>query len=91
MRLAERVAAGECVALAGDRIPVEGGALATASFLGAPARFPVGPYVIAALLDCPLYFLCSVREGDGYAIRFQLLAKRPACARRAPGAAGRLR
>jgi predicted LPLAT superfamily acyltransferase/GT2 family glycosyltransferase len=74
MRLAERVAAGECVALAGDRIPVEGGALATASFLGQPALFPVGPYVIAALLDCPLYFLCSVREGDGYAIRFQLLA-----------------
>jgi predicted LPLAT superfamily acyltransferase len=74
MRLAERVAAGECVAIAGDRVPVQGSAVATASFLGAPARFPVGPAVLAALLDCPLYFLCCIRKGDGYVIHFEQLA-----------------
>ncbi len=42
MRLADRIAAGECVALAGDRVPVQSNAVATVPFLGAPARFPVG-------------------------------------------------
>lgn len=74
MLLADRVADGECVGLAGDRVPVDGSAMTTATFLGQPARFPVGPYVLAALLDCPLYFLCCIREGDGYVVRFQELA-----------------
>jgi predicted LPLAT superfamily acyltransferase len=76
MRLAERVAAGECVAIAGDRVPVQSSAVAMASFLGEPARFPVGPVVLAALLDCPLYFLCCIRQGDGYVIHFEQLAAR---------------
>jgi predicted LPLAT superfamily acyltransferase len=75
MRLADLVAAGECVALAADRVPVQGSAVVTASFLGAPARFPAGPYVLAALLHCPLYFLCSVHEGDGYVVHFERLAE----------------
>jgi predicted LPLAT superfamily acyltransferase len=75
MRLAERVAAGECVALAGDRVPVKGTAMTSVPFLGEPANFPVGPYVLAALLDCPLYLLCSIREGKGYTVHFERLAE----------------
>ncbi|MEJ0098395.1 MAG: glycosyltransferase [Pseudomonadota bacterium] len=74
MRLADRIAAGECIALAGDRVPVAGSAVATVPFLGAPARFPVGPHVLAALLDCPLYFLCCIHEGEGYMVHFEQLA-----------------
>ncbi len=63
------------MALAADRVPVQSSAVTTVSFLGAPARFPAGPYVLAALLRCPLYFLCSVHEGDGYVVHFERLAE----------------
>jgi predicted LPLAT superfamily acyltransferase len=74
MLLADSVAAGECVAIAGDRVPVAGSAMTTAEFLGAPARFPVGPYVLAAMLGCPLYLLCCIHEGEGYVVHFEKLA-----------------
>jgi predicted LPLAT superfamily acyltransferase len=35
-------------------------------FLGAEAAFPIGPWVLAAALDCPVYWLaCYQRPGDG--------------------------
>ena len=73
--LSERVAAGEFVAIAGDRVPVGGGRTVTAPFLGHDARWPVGPYVLAALLKCPLYLMACLREGDGHTVRFDLLAE----------------
>ena len=45
---------GELVAVLGDRVGVNE-KTATANFLGAPARFPTGPYTLAALLRCPIY------------------------------------
>jgi len=45
---------GELVAVLGDRVGVNE-KTATAMFLGAPARFPTGPYTLAALLRCPVY------------------------------------
>lgn len=50
----ERIEAGELVATMGDRIGAEGKS-AKAFFLGAPARFPTGPYQLAAALGCPVY------------------------------------
>ena len=47
-----------------------------APFLGREAPFPVGPYVLAMLLQCPLYFMACVREGDGHRVRFTRLAER---------------
>lgn len=74
--LNERVAAGEFVVIAGDRVPVNSAQTVTVDFLGHPAPFPVGPYVLAALLKCPLYLLGCIREGRGYTIRFECLAER---------------
>lgn len=74
--LERRVRAGEFVAIAGDRVPVGGGRTATAPFLGAPAAFPVGAYVLASLLACPLLLLGCVRAGNGHVVRFELLAER---------------
>ncbi len=45
---------GELVAILGDRVGVNE-KTATAQFLGAAARFPTGPYMLAALLKCPVY------------------------------------
>ncbi|MBK7829399.1 hypothetical protein [Nannocystis sp.] len=45
---------GELVAILGDRVGVND-KTATAEFLGARARFPTGPYTLAALLRCPVF------------------------------------
>ena len=76
VELEARVRAGEFVAIAGDRVPLEGGRTVPARFLGAPAAFPVGAYVLASLLACPLLFLGCVRESAGHVVRFELLAER---------------
>jgi len=73
--LADRINAGEFVAIAGDRVPVHGGRTVSVPFLGAPARFPVGPYVLAALLDCPLFAMGCIRQRKGHLLRFTELAR----------------
>jgi len=64
--LADRIRAGEFIAIAGDRVPVQGDRTARAGFLGAPADFPAGPWLIAAVLGCPVWGLACLHEGDGY-------------------------
>ncbi|HSC80374.1 MAG TPA: acyltransferase, partial [Chitinolyticbacter sp.] len=73
--LADKVAAGEFVVLAGDRIPVFASQTVTTEFLGHPAPFPVGPYVLASLLKCPVYLLGCIHEAGGYTVHFELLAE----------------
>ncbi|MBK8106481.1 MAG: acyltransferase [Betaproteobacteria bacterium] len=76
--LSERAARGEFIAVAGDRVPVAAGqgSTASASFLGHSAPFPVGAYVLAMLLKCPLYMLGCVRQGGGHLVIFERLAER---------------
>lgn len=72
--LAEKIAQGEFVVIAGDRVPVSPNPrVALASFLGQPAAFPVGPYVLASILQCPIYLLFSMRHGRGAQVHFELL------------------
>jgi predicted LPLAT superfamily acyltransferase len=71
--LGEKVARGEFVAIAGDRIPVSPNPrVASAQFLGAPAPFPVGPYILASLLQCPVYLVFTFRRGRASEIHFEL-------------------
>jgi predicted LPLAT superfamily acyltransferase len=72
--LADRVAAGEMIAIAGDRIPVTGDRILTLPFLGKPAPFPAGPYLMASLLGCPVYLLACLHDGNGYRARIHKLA-----------------
>jgi len=76
MMLSERVARGEFIAIAGDRVPVRESRVTRANFLGHAAPFPCGPYVLAALLECPLYFMGCVHDASGYAVEFVPLAER---------------
>lgn len=75
MILAEKVAQGEFVVIAGDRIPIANNArVVNAHFLGAPAKFPIGPYVLASVLQCPIYLLFSLRGERGrHEIHYELL------------------
>ncbi len=52
---------GEVVAMLADRLLDESGVVVP--FLGAPARFPGGPYVLAALSGAPLIHAFAMREG----------------------------
>jgi len=54
---------GEFVALHGDR--VFGGAATVIPFLGSPAPFPVGPYLLAAISGAPIVHVFVVREKLG--------------------------
>jgi predicted LPLAT superfamily acyltransferase len=70
--LAEKIDQGEFVAIAGDRIPVAPNPrVAQALFFGAMAPFPVGPYALASLLECPVYLLFSHGTGARAAIQFE--------------------
>jgi predicted LPLAT superfamily acyltransferase len=72
IELSQRVGRGEFVVIAGDRIPVSGKPrVSFASFLGRPAPFPVGPYVLASLLQCPVYLMFSRRTQDGAELHFE--------------------
>jgi predicted LPLAT superfamily acyltransferase len=54
LKLKERIEAGELVAILADRVGL-GERVVEADFLGAPARWPAGPYWLAATLRCPVY------------------------------------
>jgi predicted LPLAT superfamily acyltransferase len=72
MELVDKVSRGEFVVIAGDRVPVSPNPrVAHADFLGASAPFPVGPYVLASLLKCPVYLMFSLRTKLGAEIYFE--------------------
>lgn len=73
--LAERVGQGEFVAIAGDRVPLGSGRTARVPFLGHEAPFPVGAYVLASLLKCPVFLMGCVREASGHAVYIEPLAE----------------
>lgn len=77
MRLREIVDRGECVVIVGDRTPItENGQTVTADFLGEPAEFPRGPFVLAAALECPVYLFFCMRHGGGYQVIAEKFADR---------------
>jgi predicted LPLAT superfamily acyltransferase len=72
--LSERIAQGEFVAIAGDRIPVRTSKTVSVPFLGHSATLPLGPYALAALLKCPLFFLGCIRRGRRHTLHFEKFA-----------------
>lgn len=75
--LKERVERGEWVVIAGDRTPVLGaGRVSRIPFLGFEAPFPQGPFILAALLGCPVYTLFCLRDGLRYNVYCEKLADR---------------
>ncbi|WP_417360351.1 MULTISPECIES: glycosyltransferase family 2 protein [Gammaproteobacteria] len=75
MVLRQRIDAGELVVMVGDRTSASkaGHALAC-DFLGEPAPFPIGPWVLAHVLECPVYTLFCVRQGQGHLVSLEPFA-----------------
>ncbi|WP_019939629.1 hypothetical protein [Bordetella sp. FB-8] len=63
--LSQRIERGEWLAITGDRLPPRGNRAVTVDFLGAPARFPQGPWLLAGLLRCPVNILSCTRQERG--------------------------
>jgi len=75
LRLKAAIARGEIVVIAGDRIPVANTVrTTTVQFLGKPARLPIGPYVLAATLACPVYLLFAYRRKKRLVVAFEHFA-----------------
>lgn len=81
-RLDARIRGGGFVVIAADRTPPGQGRTRSLDFLGHPAPFPEGPFVLATLLRCRLYRLACVREGGSFLVEFDLIGDTASLARR---------
>jgi len=74
--LKQRVERGEWIVIAGDRISVlsQNNSLCV-PFFGAKARFPQGPWVLGALLECPVYLLFCLQDGKRYHLTMERFAE----------------
>jgi predicted LPLAT superfamily acyltransferase len=67
--LADKLRDGEHVAIVADRVSVNYRERSIyAPFLGLPAPFPEGPFILASLLGCPVYLLFCLRLGRRYRV-----------------------
>lgn len=74
MAVKQRLDAGHLVGILADR-SLDGERRSRLAFFGEPARFPVGPFRLAAILDRPVVFMAGLYRGRGrYDIRFERLA-----------------
>jgi predicted LPLAT superfamily acyltransferase len=86
--LKEVIESGGWVAIAGDRTPLTADArVSRAQFLGYDAPFPDGPYLLAHLLECPVYLMFCLRRNGGYSLYFEKFADRITLPRREKSAA----
>ena len=77
--LKEKVDRGEIVVIVGDRTPAgESGhsRVSRIDFLGEPAPFAQGPFILASLLDCPVYLFFCLRDGPAYRLHLEPFAER---------------
>ncbi|MDD1013996.1 glycosyl transferase [Pseudomonas rubra] len=64
LQLSQRLERGEWLAIAGDRVPLQGARTVEVDFLGHRAAFPQGPWLLAGLLKCRLnLFFCLKQQG----------------------------
>ena len=69
IELTQRFEQGDVIAVMGDR--AYDASTMTVDFLGAPARFPCGPFRLAAAWDCPLAVMFAGKTGmDEYTVEW---------------------
>jgi predicted LPLAT superfamily acyltransferase len=76
LMLKDRMDQGEWVVITGDRVPVHGGRTVDVELLGGRAPLPVGPYVLAALLECPVFLIFCLRRAGRHHVYFEHFVER---------------
>lgn len=77
--LKEKIEQGELVVIVGDRTPPGEGdsrRISQIEFLGEQAPFAQGPFILASLLECPVYLFFSLRDGEMQRNYLELFAER---------------
>ncbi|MGO2450586.1 LpxL/LpxP family acyltransferase [Pseudomonas taetrolens] len=74
LQLSQRLENGEWLAIAGDRVPLHGGRNVQVNFLGHPAPFPQGPWLLAGLLKCPVNLLFCLKHEGRYRVTLEPFA-----------------
>lgn len=92
LSLSEKIERGELLFIVGDRTPPaeserDGGRVSQAEFLGAPAPFAQGPFILASLLKCPVYLFFCLSENGRFHIHFEQFAEHVVLPRNARGEA----
>lgn len=83
MVLSERIQAGEYIVIAGDRTPINGGGrVSKVKFLGKDADLPQGAFILACLLNCPVYLMFCLKQGSRYHIYLEMFAQSLTCSRK---------
>ncbi len=75
IRLSEKLANGEFIAIAADRVPINSPATISHDFLGHKAPFPAGPFVMASVLGAPVLMLNCIKLQGRYNIFFDKLSE----------------
>lgn len=71
----QKIEQGEVIIIVGDRTSFTTfGRVQYADFLGSPAPFAEGPYILAGILECPTYLLFCLREKGTYNIYLEHFA-----------------
>jgi len=75
LRVKESLDGGFLIGVLGDRASSDG-KTTQCNFLGAPATFPAGPILLAAIMHCPVVLFFGIyRGGNHYEIYFERLAE----------------
>jgi len=74
--LAQRLEQGQWLAIAGDRIPIHGERTVPVQFLGGKAQIAQGPWLLGALLRCPLNLLLCLPNKKTADRRFSVILER---------------
>jgi predicted LPLAT superfamily acyltransferase len=72
--LQQKIEAGELVVIAADRTSsTNPGRVVHTPFLGEEAAFPQGPFILASLLDCPVFTMFCIRHEGRYQVHVKHL------------------
>lgn len=75
MMLSDRLSHGRFIAISADRVPVDNpNRVLIQDFLGSPAQFPSGPFILAMTLQAPVLAVQCIKIDGRYHISFEMLA-----------------
>lgn len=81
--LKEKIDQGEIVIIVGDRTSATNHErVHLAPFLGKPAPFAEGPFILASLLDCPVYLLFCIKQSKQYNVYLEPFSDSLKCSRK---------